>query len=270
VERVGRQWLINNTNATGTTVTLTFNTTGLITGSSVTDFALLIDNDGDGNFTTGTQTIIPASSYSGNIATFTNVSLPNLAVFTIITTDAIVILPLNFVSFTARLGADQQVNLAWQISDAVNVSHFIVEHSTDGSTFTPIGQVNVGSANSYTFTDNNAAEGNNYYRIESVDNDGYTQYSTVDLVVVAASGLQVKLLNNQPGQSDPILLLSASAAATLNIRLLTSDGTVVSRIQTSVTAGQTQQVVSTAGLARGVYIIEVSGIGYSKNFLIIR
>jgi hypothetical protein len=268
VERVGRQWQINHTNATGTTVTLTFNTTGLTTGSSVTDFALLTDNDGDGNFATGTQTKIPASTYIGNIATFTNVSLPNLAVMTIITKDA-VILPLNFLSFTARLGADQQVNLAWQTSDEINVNHFIVEHSTDGSTFTPIGQVNFGSANSYAFTDNNAVAENNYYRIESVDNDGYTQYSAIDVINVPASGLQVKLLNNQPGQNDPVLLFSGNAA-TLNIRLLTSDGTVVSRMQTSVAAGQTQQAVSTAGLARGVYIIQVSGAGYSKNFMIIR
>jgi hypothetical protein len=269
VERVGRQWLINDNNAVGATVTLTFNTTGLTTGSSVTDFALLIDNDGDGNFATGTQTKIQASAYSGNIATFNNVSLPNLAVMTIITSDAVT-LPLNFLSFTAQPGANRQVNLAWQTSDQVNVSHFNVDRSTDGNTFTPIGQVNAGSANSYTFTDDNAVAGNNYYRIESVDNDGYTQYSTIDLVVVPPSPLQVKLLNNQPGQNDPILLFSAGNAATLNIRLLTVDGTVVSRMQTSFTAGQKQQTVSTAGLARGVYIIEVSGAGYNKNFMIVR
>jgi hypothetical protein len=268
VERIGRQWKINHTNAVGTTVTLTFNTSGLTLGSSVNDYALLIDNDGDGNFATGTQTKIPASGYSGNIATFTNVSLPNLAVMTIVTSDA-VILPLNFISFTARLGTNQQVGLDWQTSDEINVSRFIIEHSIDGSSFTPIGQVNFGSANSYAFTDNNAVAGNNYYRIESVDNDGYTQYSTIDLVVVPVSGLQVKLLNNQPGQNDPVLLLSGSPA-TLNIRLLTSDGTVVSLMQTSIAAGQTRQVVHTSGLVRGVYIIQVSSAGYNKNFMIIR
>jgi hypothetical protein len=269
VERVGRQWKVNHTNATGTSVTLSFNTTGLTTGTNVTDFSVLVDNDGDGNFATGTQTNIPASTYSGNIATFTNVSLPDQAVITIVTSGAIT-LPLNFISFTARLGDDQQVNLDWQTGEEINVSRFVIKHSTDGSSFNPIGQVNFGSANSYAFTDNNAVAGNNYYRIESVDNDGYTQYSAIDVINVPASGLQVKLLNNQPGQNDPILLFSASATAALNIRLLTSDGTVVSRMQTSVAAGQTQQAVSTAGLARGVYIIEVSGAGYSKNFMIIR
>jgi hypothetical protein len=269
VERVGRQWKINRTNAAGTTVTVTFNTTGLTTGTNVSDFALLIDNDGDGNFATGTQTEIPAATYSGNIATFNNVSLPNLAVMTVITSDAIA-LPLNFLSFTAQLNAGRQVNLAWQTSDEVNVSHFNIEHSTDGNTFTPIGQMDAGSANGYIFTDDNAVAGNNYYRIESVDNDGYTQYSMINVVVIPASALQVRLLNNQPGQNDPVLLFSAADAATLNIRLLTSDGTVVGRMQTSVVAGQTQQLIPTGGLARGVYIIEVSGAGYNKNFMIIR
>jgi hypothetical protein len=269
VERVGRQWKVNHTNAVGTTVTLTFNTTGLTTGSGVTDFSLLIDADGTGNFATAPITSIAASSYSGNIATFTNVSLPNNAVFTFIVKDAI-LLPLNFLSFTARLGANQQVNLEWQISDETNVSHFVVERSTDGSSFTPIGEVNFGSADNYAFTDNNAVAGNNYYRIESVDNDGYTQYSKVDEITVPEPTLQVKLLNNQPGYEDPVLMVSAGTAVTLSIQLLTSDGSVVSRMQKSFAAGQTRQTISTTGLARGVYIIEVSGSGYGKNFLIIR
>ena len=270
VKRVGRQWKINRTNATGTTVKLTFNTTGLTTGSGATDFALLIDNDGDGNFTTGTQTKITASSYSGNIVTFSNVSLPNLAVFTFITTDADVTLPLNFLSFTAGLNGGRQVDLAWRTSDEVNVNHFTIQHSTDGNTFTPIGQVNAGSASGYTFIDVNAVAGNNYYRIESVDDDGYTQYSTIALVSVPGSALQVTLLNNRPGQGNPVLQFSAARAATLNIRLLTSDGTIISWLQTSVAMGQAQQAISTAGLARGVYIVEISGAGYNKSFMMIR
>jgi hypothetical protein len=269
VERVGRQWKVNHTNAVGTTVTLTFNTTGLTTGSTAGDFSLMIDADGTGNFATAPITYVAASGYSGNVVTFTNVSLPNNAVFTFIVKDAI-LLPLNFLSFTARPGANQQVNLEWQISDATNVSDFVVERSTDGSTFAPIGQVNFASANSYTFTDNNAVAGNNYYRIESVDNDGYIQYSPVVEVILPEPPLQVKLLNNQPGYEDPVLLVSAGTPVTLTIQLLTSDGTVVSRMQKSFAVGQTRQTISTTGLARGVYIIGVSGSGYGKNFLIIR
>jgi hypothetical protein len=130
--------------------------------------------------------------------------------------------------------------------------------------------VNFAFANSYTFTDNNAVAGNNYYRIESVDNDGYIQYSPVVEVILPEPPLQVKLLNNQPGYEDPVLLVSAGTPVTLTIQLLTSDGTVVSRMQKSFAVGQTRQTISTTGLARGVYIIGVSGSGYGKNFLIIR
>lgn len=269
VERVGRQWKVNHTNAVGTTVTLTFNTLGLTTGSTAGDFSLMIDADGTGNFATAPITYVAASGYSSNTVTFTNVSLPNNAVFTFIVKDAI-LLPLNFLSFTARPGANQQVNLEWQISDATNVSDFVVERSTDGSTFASIGQVNFASANSYAFTDNNAVAGNDYYRIESVDNDGYTQYSPVDEVILPEPPLQVKLLNNQPGYEDLVLLVSAGTAVTLNIQLLTSDGTVVSRMQKSFAVGQTRQTISTTGVARGAYIIGVSGSWYGKNFLIIR
>ncbi len=111
VKRLARQWKVNHTNAIGTTVTLTFNTAGgFTTGTTAADYALLIDNDGDGNFATGVITTINATSYIGGIVTFNAVNLPNNAIFTFVTSNA-VLLPLTFTSFTGRLMNAQKVTL---------------------------------------------------------------------------------------------------------------------------------------------------------------
>ncbi|AJR04731.1 LamG domain-containing protein [Siansivirga zeaxanthinifaciens] len=84
-QRIGREWKVNHTNDVGT-IDLTFNTLGLtFSGTQASDFKLLIDTDGNGNFEDGTVTVLDANSYSGNVITFDAVILPQGAVFTFIT-----------------------------------------------------------------------------------------------------------------------------------------------------------------------------------------
>lgn len=66
-------------------VTMEFDLTGIThDGATATDFTLLIDTDGDGDFTTGAVLQIPATSYNANKATFNGVTnLTNGAVFTV-------------------------------------------------------------------------------------------------------------------------------------------------------------------------------------------
>lgn len=56
----------------------------------------------------------------------------------------------------------------WHTSSELNTSHFIIQHSGDGSSFTDIGTVKaVGNgANSYSFADTHPTKGANYYRLK--------------------------------------------------------------------------------------------------------
>jgi hypothetical protein len=83
--RLSREWKVKRTNDPGT-VTLAFSTLDIsVNGTSASDFILLIDEDGNGNFTDGTVTQVPASSYANNVATFNGVTLNDNVVFTIVT-----------------------------------------------------------------------------------------------------------------------------------------------------------------------------------------
>jgi hypothetical protein len=51
------------------------------------------------------------------------------------------ILPVKLVSFTAMLSSNKKVDLEWVTASEINTSHFVIERSTDGSTFSDAGTV---------------------------------------------------------------------------------------------------------------------------------
>ncbi|MBE7170292.1 MAG: hypothetical protein INR73_06865 [Williamsia sp.] len=73
--RLPREWKINRTGTGigGTQVRLDLNSTIPLSGYTEVDFQLMIDRDGDGDFTTGTQTLVNAAYLAANAATFNNV-----------------------------------------------------------------------------------------------------------------------------------------------------------------------------------------------------
>ncbi|GAA4160362.1 hypothetical protein GCM10022217_24270 [Chryseobacterium ginsenosidimutans] len=86
--RLDREWKVAQTNTDGTdisNVSLKFNLTGItLTGATAANVMLLVDTDGDGDFTTGTVQVIPASSYTaGSAVSFNSVVLANGQVFTL-------------------------------------------------------------------------------------------------------------------------------------------------------------------------------------------
>lgn len=73
--RFNRSWYEVTTGTVGT-VTLSFDATGIASLASLplSSAKLIIDHDADGNFNTGTITVVPVSSVAGSILTFNNVS----------------------------------------------------------------------------------------------------------------------------------------------------------------------------------------------------
>ena len=75
------------------------------------------------------------------------------------------------------------VNLAWQTTNEVNSSHFTMQRSVDGLTFTAIGNVATKGGGNYGYTDDLSTINNQqptiYYRLQMVDKDGSFTYSKV-------------------------------------------------------------------------------------------
>ncbi|MFC3197081.1 Calx-beta domain-containing protein, partial [Parapedobacter deserti] len=88
-ERLTQEWKTQITNYDISTqpLSLQFDLNGMtVAGTVVEDFTMMIDHDGDGDFSTGTVTEIPATSYDGGIVSFENVNaLTDGVVFTLVT-----------------------------------------------------------------------------------------------------------------------------------------------------------------------------------------
>src|SRR5689334_3300946 len=97
-------------------------------------------------------------------------------------------LPVDIISFNAMLEGTNKANLTWVTATEKNVSHFVVEKSTDGKNFSDAGIVfafgNTQDKKTYNFTDKiNATAGSViYYRLRTVNIDAKNQYSIIRLI----------------------------------------------------------------------------------------
>jgi hypothetical protein len=100
-------------------------------------------------------------------------------------------LPITLTDFSAR-PVNSNVDLSWSTSSETNNDFFEVQRSNNPEAgFEAIGKV-VGNGTTttttnYEFTDENPAEGINYYRLEQFDYDGTSEVSPIVLVEMAVS-----------------------------------------------------------------------------------
>jgi hypothetical protein len=110
-----------------------------------------------------------------------------------------VTLPIVLTGFTAVLNNDHGVTLDWNTQEEVNFSHFIIERSADGETWTGIGTVdakgNSEVETTYTYVDGQPLTGTNFYRLTEVNLDNSYIYSPV-VVVRTTTLAQITLFPN--------------------------------------------------------------------------
>lgn len=89
------------------------------------------------------------------------------------------VLPLHLGNFAANK-QNSTVVLSWNAVSEPTTSHFELERSESGSTFTKLSDIPVSGSSStkYTYTDKKPLSGLGYYRIKIVDLDGSFKYST--------------------------------------------------------------------------------------------
>ena len=104
------------------------------------------------------------------------------------------ILPLTFESVMAN-EVNKQVKVVWVIAQIETILKYEVERSSDGTHFIKVGEVasrpNNVSTERYDWLDVSPLNGNNYYRIRTLENDGKSHLSSV--VQVRISGIHSEL-----------------------------------------------------------------------------
>ena len=132
----------------------------------------IISTTGGGTLTGTFASVVKPSNFGNPVYTGTSVTIEKLSV-----------VPVIWHSFNV-LAANKKVQVSWKTLQESNTSHFEIEHSTNGTTYTSVGKVTASGnspvISSYGFVHGNPdLTGKNYYRLKQVDLDGKFVYSEI-------------------------------------------------------------------------------------------
>ena len=152
--------------------------------------------------------------------------------------------------------------LSWQTDEGINFSYFVIEHSSDGVHYSSLGQVTATTATAptrqYSFADVSPASGLNYYRLKMVDNNGQYKYSGIITIRTDVKGFRISATPN-PFTDHVVITIESDVDEAIQLRLFSSDGKLVWRKTSFVTAGTNAQYFNELqSLPQGIYFIKVN------------
>jgi Secretion system C-terminal sorting domain len=163
--------------------------------------------------------------------------------------------PVELQSFSGSAQTSSN-ELSWKTVTEINNNYFDVQRSANGQDWASIGQVKGnGTTNvsqSYTFVDNSPLAGINYYRLNQVDFDASSQFSTV-ISVVRKAGLGVVAVTPNPAK-DRIRLNTELDLSDKNIAIYD----VLGREVFSSKDGDAN--IDVANLPSAIYIVRISDL----------
>lgn len=164
------------------------------------------------------------------------------------------ILPIKISSFTGRQnnGANE---LRWTTALEQNVAKYIVEHSTDGSRFSSIGEVaanNNSTGASYSFNHRPSVNTTAFYRLQILEQDGTRSYSSV--VKINGRGASYQLY---PTIVKDRKFYVVTDGALSSLQVLNSNGSLVYAKNSNGVSGQIEVLLPP--LAKGMYVVRLIG-----------
>ncbi|MBS1486751.1 MAG: T9SS type A sorting domain-containing protein [Bacteroidetes bacterium] len=165
-------------------------------------------------------------------------------------------LPITLLYFSVADVSGQSVELTWATSSELNFSYFLIERSGNGKNFLPIAEVQGhGTTNvqhQYGLTDFHPLAGTNYYRLTSVDFDGFTQ----SFQIIAAECLTSKKISIYPNPvEDHNLHIDINFDSENPTQIIIMDLAGVVKIETTTSESQT---VVPVNLESGIYLVKTS------------
>ncbi|MBL0145656.1 MAG: T9SS type A sorting domain-containing protein [Chitinophagaceae bacterium] len=175
------------------------------------------------------------------------------------------VLPIKLTNFTATQN-NNEIKLAWQTAGDFNASHFTVQRSADGNTFTGIAKVNTnGNANTtgnYSYTDaiinSLITYSTIYYRLQMTDTDGKTQYSNVVVVKLNNTTTNLLALPANTVTSSLTLLLNSTTQKQIQISITDAMGRLLCTNNIVLTNTIQTIYLPVHNLPKGLYYVTAS------------
>ncbi len=146
--------------------------------------------------------------------------------------------------------------LTWATTMEAATSHFILEKSTDGISFSPIGTIPAAGNSSvllnYSYSDPFISSGITYYRLVQYDLDGTAYYSEIK-AVAKESQTSIQVLPN-PNDGRFVLLIENAEGLSTQATVLNSLGQIVYEGAEEISS---QRQMDISALASGIYYLQL-------------
>ncbi|HEX8316181.1 MAG TPA: T9SS type A sorting domain-containing protein, partial [Flavisolibacter sp.] len=180
------------------------------------------------------------------------------------------ILPLDLITFSGAL-QNNITMLKWTTENETNASHFVVERSIDGSSFTSIGNVKangITERSNYSFPDAQVLSLNTdvvYYRLKMVDQNNEFKYSNVITITISDNNSIVTASPN-PVTNIAQVRIRPDAGGSVKWTLTDNAGRTIMNNQVQVQKNSSNVFsINMENLAQGTYYLQLSGAGMDKK-----
>ena len=178
------------------------------------------------------------------------------------------VLPVRLTEFSA-IRRNNNNHLQWKTTMESNCSHFVIERSADGRSFSEIGTVsargNSSSPVDYFFTDNESSKATFYYRLRIVDLDGRFEHSRTVYLIVKNPGVKsISILQAIYAGGNTQINVSSEKDQPFQVVVTDASGRVVMNKSVKGVTG-VNFVTGPAVISRGIYYVKVIAVNESET-----
>lgn len=172
-------------------------------------------------------------------------------------------LPVTLTSFNANCQGET-IQLNWSTASEFNASHYIIQNSRNGFTWTDLGEVaaagTTNQATNYNFETKNFG-GLSYFRLVQVDLDGTTEIFGPVSVNCNLENSSLTVYPNPTAENFTVRIETNDSFENATLELIDNMGRVVSSKTLDIEAGSTTIPFESRDLQDGVYILRMRGEG---------
>lgn len=184
------------------------------------------------------------------------------------------VLPVKFVALKAYTVPGNRINVDWQTAEEINTSHYDVERSHDGTSFTKIlttpAKGNIGSY--YSLNDAQPFADINYYRIKAFENSGQVLYSNVVKISTANKEAGLHVFPNPVTNGTTNLQLNNMPKGAYMVKIVSITGQVVYSSAIANTGSSSIYTINIGkNVSAGIYqlvAIDPNGSKYTSELII--
>ena len=170
-----------------------------------------------------------------------------------------VVLPVNFVTISARRQADRSIDVKWSVANEINIVRYEVERSANGVQFSGILSKDATGSNSYQQTDLSPLAADNFYRIKAIGIGNDITYSPIVKVAPLPGKSSISVAPNPVTDKKMNVVFTAQAKGEYKLQLSNMKGQVVYNGSVEVNTDSFSRLITLNPLlAAGTYQLNVT------------